>query len=106
MGVPEIEAFLSSLATVEKISASTIAWAWELLTRVWGLDRTRLHVTYFGGDDTQGLEADLEARDLWAEVLRADGLDASHIHAGSLKDNFWEMGETGPCGRAARSTST
>jgi len=75
-----------------------IAWAWELLTRVWGLDRTRLHVTYFGGDDTQGLEADLEARDLWAEVLRADGLDASHIHAGSLKDNFWEMGETGPCG--------
>jgi len=75
-----------------------IAWAWELLTRVWGLDRTRLHVTYFGGDETQGLEPDLEARDLWAEVLRADGLDASHIHAGSLKDNFWEMGETGPCG--------
>jgi alanyl-tRNA synthetase len=75
-----------------------IAWAWELLTRVWGLDKTRLHATYFGGDPAEGLDPDLEARDLWTETLRRDGVDASHVHPGDKKDNFWEMGETGPCG--------
>ncbi len=75
-----------------------IAWAWELLTKVWGLDKTRLHATYFGGDAAEGLEPDLEARDLWTETLRRDGVDASHVHPGDKKDNFWEMGETGPCG--------
>lgn len=72
-----------------------IAWAWELLTKVWGLDPTRLHATYFGGDERQGLAPDFEARDLWKGIT---GLPERHIHPGNMKDNFWEMGETGPCG--------
>jgi len=88
-----------------------IEWAWELLTKVWGLDKTRLHATYFGGSGSAGvppakqgntgvppaanLEPDLEARDLWTEVT---DIDPAHVHPGSVKDNFWEMGETGPCG--------
>jgi alanyl-tRNA synthetase len=118
-----------------------IEWAWELLTKVWGIDKSRLHATYFGGlrkkgneatkgsneatrqqgnkenqsHDRQGaesepgaqatggfnrqseweLEPDWESRDLWTKVA---GLDPSHIHPGNMKDNFWEMGETGPCG--------
>ncbi len=72
-----------------------IAWAWELLTERWGLDPSRLHATYFGGDPTQGLEPDLEARDLWKELT---GLPDEQIHPGDATDNFWEMGESGPCG--------
>ena len=70
-----------------------IDWAWELLTEVWGLDKNRLHATYFEGDAADGLEPDLEARDLWLRHLPAE-----RIHPGNKKDNFWEMGETGPCG--------
>ncbi len=70
-----------------------IAWAWELLVDVWGIDPTRLHATYFGGDTAEGLEADEETRDLWRRILPAE-----RVHAGSKKDNFWEMGDTGPCG--------
>ena len=70
-----------------------IAWAWELLVDVWGIDPTRLHATYFGGDASECLEPDLEARDLWLRILPPE-----RVHAGSKKDNFWEMGETGPCG--------
>jgi alanyl-tRNA synthetase len=110
-----------------------IEWAWELLTKVWGIDKSRLHATYFGGQQatkprsdeaTEGegteerrdegtppqlpplqrgglrggeweLEPDYEARDLWLSVT---DIDPSHVHPGSMKDNFWEMGETGPCG--------
>ncbi|MFQ5496127.1 MAG: alanine--tRNA ligase-related protein, partial [Phycisphaerae bacterium] len=72
-----------------------IAWAWDLLTRVWGLDKSRLHATYFEGDDAEGLDADTEAAELWKTVT---DIDPTHIHPGSKKDNFWEMGETGPCG--------
>src|SRR5210317_840406 len=46
-----------------------IAWAWDLLTNVWGIDGTRLHATYFEGDAAEGLEPDSEARDLWREIL-------------------------------------
>ena len=70
-----------------------IAWAWELVTQVWKLDPQRLHATYFGGDEAEGLEPDIEARDLWRRFLPAE-----RIHPGSKKDNFWEMGDTGPCG--------
>ena len=70
-----------------------IAWAWELLTEVWGLEPDRLHATYFEGDARQGLDPDHEARDLWLEYLPAE-----RIHPGDAKDNFWEMGDTGPCG--------
>ncbi|MFP4354707.1 MAG: alanine--tRNA ligase [Phycisphaerae bacterium] len=75
--------------------AEAIAWAWELLTEVWGLDKSRLHVTVFEGDASEDLQPDDEARRLWAETT---DIDPSHIHNGNKKDNFWEMGDTGPCG--------
>jgi alanyl-tRNA synthetase len=70
-----------------------IRWAWELLTQVWGLDKSRLHATVFEGGD--GVERDDEASELWKSVT---DIDPSHVHWGSKKDNFWEMGDTGPCG--------
>ncbi|MFN0010758.1 MAG: alanine--tRNA ligase [Phycisphaerales bacterium] len=73
--------------------AESIAWAWELLTKVYGIDHARLYVTYFGGDPKAELAPDLEARRIWMEYL-----PDSRILPGSMKDNFWEMGETGPCG--------
>ncbi len=72
-----------------------IRWAWELLTGEWGLPKERLWVTVFGGDEADGLEADLEAEDIWRRVT---DIDPSHILRFGRKDNFWEMGETGPCG--------
>ncbi|MCB9853776.1 MAG: alanine--tRNA ligase, partial [Phycisphaerales bacterium] len=70
-----------------------IEWAWELLTKVWGIDGKRLHATYFEGDSAEGLEPDNEARDLWLKILPPE-----RVHPGNKKDNFWEMGDTGPCG--------
>ncbi|USN99509.1 MAG: alanine--tRNA ligase [Phycisphaeraceae bacterium] len=70
-----------------------IDWAWELLTKVWKLDPERLYATYFGGDDAQGLDPDDEARELWLRHLPAE-----RVIPGDTKDNFWEMGDTGPCG--------
>jgi alanyl-tRNA synthetase len=72
-----------------------IAWAWQLLTEVWGLPKDRLHATVFEGDEADGLAADDEARQLWQEIT---DIDPAHIHLGNKKDNFWEMGDTGPCG--------
>jgi len=72
-----------------------IAWAWELLTKVWRIDKGRLYATYFRGDPAEGLEPDTEAAELWRKIT---DIDPSHIHPGSKKDNFWEMGDTGPCG--------
>ncbi len=72
-----------------------IRWAWQLLTEVWKLDKSRLHATVFEGDPQQGLAPDDEAAALWRSET---DIDPSHIHKGSKKDNFWEMGETGPCG--------
>lgn len=74
--------------------AEAIPLAWNLLTKVYGLPADRLYVTYFEGDEKNGLEADLEARDLWLKV----GVLEDHILTGNAKDNFWEMGATGPCG--------
>jgi alanyl-tRNA synthetase len=70
-----------------------IDWAWELLIDVWGIDPERLHATYFEGDQSEGLEPDLEAKELWLQYL-----PESRVHPGNKKDNFWEMGDTGPCG--------
>lgn len=72
----------------------TIDWSWELLTEVFGLEPDRLYVTYFGGDEAQGLSPDNDTRDLWLKK----GLDPSKVMPFGMKDNFWEMGETGPCG--------
>ena len=71
-----------------------ITYSWELLTVVYGIDPDRLYVTYFEGDAAAGLEPDLEAKELWKSV----GVAEDHILPGNMKDNFWEMGETGPCG--------
>ncbi len=70
-----------------------IAWAWELLTDVYKLPRDRLYATYFGGDEALGLGPDTEAKDLWESFLPPERV----LPFGS-KDNFWEMGDTGPCG--------
>lgn len=70
-----------------------IRWAWELLVEVWGLEPERLHATYFEGDQSEGLEPDVEARDFWLKLLPPE-----RVHPGNKKDNFWEMGDTGPCG--------
>jgi alanyl-tRNA synthetase len=72
-----------------------IQWAWELLTDVWGLDKGRLHATVFEGSPDEGVPRDDEAFELWKSVT---DIDPTHIHWGNKKDNFWEMGETGPCG--------
>ncbi|XP_013109973.1 alanine--tRNA ligase, cytoplasmic [Stomoxys calcitrans] len=69
-------------------------WAWEFLTDRLGLPKERLYVTYFGGDEANGLAPDLECKQIWIEL----GLMPEHIIPGNMKDNFWEMGETGPCG--------
>jgi alanyl-tRNA synthetase len=70
-----------------------VDWAWELLTVVYGLDKRRLYATVFGGDESDGLESDLEAKGYWQQWL-----PDNQILYGSRKDNFWEMGDTGPCG--------
>ena len=70
-----------------------IAWAWELLTEVYQLPQDRLYATVFGGDEQDQLPVDQEAADLWKAYLPED-----RILLGYKKDNFWEMGDTGPCG--------
>jgi len=72
-----------------------IAWAWELLVDRWELDPSRLYATVFGGDQEDGLDVDQEAIDLWKSQTN---IDHTHILKCGKKDNFWEMGETGPCG--------
>ncbi|MCG8319667.1 MAG: alanine--tRNA ligase [Cytophagales bacterium] len=70
-----------------------IVWAWELLVDVFKLPKDRLYVTVFGGDEEEGLEVDQEAYDHWKAITGED-----RIIYGAKKDNFWEMGDTGPCG--------
>jgi alanyl-tRNA synthetase len=70
-----------------------IDWAWELLVDVFGIDTEQLYVTIFEGDDSRGLKRDTEAYDFWKALISED-----RILNGSYKDNFWEMGEQGPCG--------
>lgn len=70
-----------------------ITWAWELLTDVYKIDKSRLYVTVFEGSADDGLGFDQEAFDIWKQFLPEE-----RILKGNKKDNFWEMGDTGPCG--------
>ena len=70
-----------------------IAWGWELLTEVFGVQKDRLYVTVFEGDAAEGLQMDEEAFGFWKKHIAED-----RILMGNKKDNFWEMGDTGPCG--------
>ncbi len=70
-----------------------IAWAWELLTEVYKIDKNSIYVTVFEGDKEDGLSFDQEAYDYWKELVPED-----RIINGNKKDNFWEMGAQGPCG--------
>ncbi|MCS6789886.1 MAG: alanine--tRNA ligase [Bacteroidia bacterium] len=73
--------------------AEAIAWAWELLTQVYKLPPEKLYATVFGGDEQWKLPKDEEAYELWRQYLPAE-----RIRFFGRKDNFWEMGDTGPCG--------
>ncbi|GMT00730.1 hypothetical protein PENTCL1PPCAC_22904, partial [Pristionchus entomophagus] len=70
------------------------SWAWELLTKELEIPAERLYVSYFGGDEASGLEPDNECRKIWLDL----GLPSERILPFSMKDNFWEMGDVGPCG--------
>src|SRR5690554_1932670 len=71
----------------------SIAWAWELLTEVYGIEKDRLYISVVEGDESDKLEKDTEAFDYWKQYIAED-----RIIMGNKKDNFWEMGDTGPCG--------
>ncbi|MET3113516.1 alanyl-tRNA synthetase [Pedobacter sp. CG_S7] len=70
-----------------------IAWSWELLTEVYKIPKDKLYVSVFEGDEKEGLPQDTEAYELWKQYVPED-----RIIFGNKKDNFWEMGDTGPCG--------
>ncbi len=71
-----------------------ISWAWELLTKVWGLDPSKLYATVFK-DEKGEIPADEEAYEIWCSQ---PGMDPSHVQYFGRKENFWEMADTGPCG--------
>jgi len=75
--------------------AEAIEWAWKLLTEIWALPKDRLYATVFSGDDELGLAGDEEAEELWKRVT---DIDPSHVMRFGVKDNFWQMADTGPCG--------
>ena len=79
----------------------SLTWGWELITKVWGIPTKRLYATVYSPNKAKGdpAEFDQEAYDIWAEIFKKEGLDpALHIVHGNKKDNFWMMGDTGPCG--------
>jgi alanyl-tRNA synthetase len=79
----------------------SLEWGWELLTKVWRIPAHRLYATVYDPDKSKGDPSfrDDEAYRIWTEIFKAEGLDANeHIVFGGKKDNFWMMGETGPCG--------
>ena len=79
----------------------SLNWGWELITKVWGFPPKRLFATVYNPDKSKGdpSEFDQEAYDIWAEIFTKAGLDPKiHIVNGNKKDNFWMMGDTGPCG--------
>ncbi len=76
-----------------------IQWAWELLVDTWGFPKERLYATVYKPGEEEPAEFDQEAHDLWAAIFEKAGMDpAVHVLTSGKKDNFWMMGETGPCG--------
>jgi alanyl-tRNA synthetase len=75
-----------------------IEWAWELLVDVYKIDKNRLYFSVFEGDEKDGTPFDEEAYNLWKNLLLKNGLTEDKILKCNKKDNFWEMGDTGPCG--------
>ena len=71
----------------------SIEWAWELLTKVYKIDPDKIYVTIFEGDHGENIQKDTEASDYWKTILNDD-----RVLLGNKKDNFWEMGNQGPCG--------
>lgn len=84
---------LGSWSFGDYFKREAIYWAWELLTEVYKLPKDRLYITYFEGDEKNNIACDEETRNIWRELVAED-----HILKGNAKDNFWEMGDTGPCG--------
>ena len=84
---------LGSWSFGDYFKEEAIDWAWELFTKVYGLPEDRFYATYFEGDERLGLAPDEEARELWLRYLPPE-----RVLPGNAKDNFWEMGDTGPCG--------
>ncbi|MBW8781579.1 MAG: alanine--tRNA ligase [Verrucomicrobia bacterium] len=77
----------------------SLTWGWHLLTKVWGIPAKRLFATVYAPKPGDPSEFDHEAAAIWTELFQAEGLDpAIHIVHGNRKDNFWQMGDTGPCG--------
>ena len=85
---------MSENGVADYFKKEVCCWAWDLLCNVYKLPKDRLYITYFGGEPSQGLEADLECRQIWLDL----GVAEDHILTGNMKDNFWEMGDIGPCG--------
>uniref|UniRef100_A0A2K6SA54 Alanine--tRNA ligase n=1 Tax=Saimiri boliviensis boliviensis TaxID=39432 RepID=A0A2K6SA54_SAIBB len=81
----------------EYFKEEACSMAWELLTQVYGIPEERLWVSYFDGDPKTGLDPDLETRDIWLSL----GVPASRVLSFGPQENFWEMGDTGPCGPCA-----
>jgi len=84
---------LGSWSFGDYFKKEAIDYAWDLLVNVYGIDPDRLYATYFEGDESMGLDVDLEAKEFWLKYLPEERVIASNS-----ADNFWEMGETGPCG--------
>mmetsp|Transcript_16604 Transcript_16604/g.35873 ORF Transcript_16604/g.35873 Transcript_16604/m.35873 type:complete len:450 (-) Transcript_16604:1840-3189(-) len=84
---------LGSWSFGDYFKKEAIGYAWELLTEVYGIDEDRLYATYFEGDEGLGLEEDTEAKEFWLQYLPEE-----RVIGCNARDNFWEMGDTGPCG--------